>query len=450
MRQGRVVVHTEQTCGTECGRIVTERNRYFTGKYMAARDFDGEQQYFLSRHRLHQRLLHGWGIVCGLRVVRHPDPACRDRWVVVRSGVAVDCCGRELILCEDTPVRLPLPRPGRGTAAGTAAPEQAREEQAEEEQAETAEEAAEEQEEEEAEAEEEEEEEQEEEEEEAAARRRRSLLLCVRYQEEPIEKVPALYHEGSCDPARREANRVRERAHIELCEPDDLDPGCWHVPDTGPEAPCVDDCGEELPGPGGSCLEPRCPCGEKVPLALISFDPDHPNAGLHVDTRGRRTLPTPPALLTHVVDINWPHGGELTLGELAAKKRRLEVRFDRRLLPPEGDVTGINEYTFVVQYGGIERNLEFLPPDPEAPPTVEQYCTAVFTIDPSYIARKGWTTIAGTTVFVTLKCDFILDCHENAVDGDFLRARLPSGDGVAGGLFESWFRVVPDRYGREA
>jgi hypothetical protein len=412
MRQGRVVVHTDekQTCGSGCGLIVTERNRYFTGKYMAARDFRGEQEYFLSRHRLHQRLLHGWGIVCGLRVCRHPDPACADRWVVVRSGVAVDCCGRELILCEDMPVRLPLPWPER------AAQEQAEAEEAEE----------------------------------GAARRRRSLLLCARYQEEPIEKIPALYHEGACDPARREANRVRERIHLEVCEPDDLDPGCWHVPDTGPEAPCVDDCGDELPGPGGSCLEPRCECGEKVPLALITFDPEDPDAGFEIDTRGRRALPTPPALLTHVVDINWPHGGELTLSELAHRNRRLEVRFDRRLLPAEGDATGINEFTFLVQYGGIERNLEFVPPDPEAPPSVEQDCTAVFTIDPSYARERSRTNIAGTTVFVTLKCDFILDCHENPVDGDFLRARLPSGDGVAGGLFESWFRVVSDRYGREA
>ena len=47
-------------------------------------------------------------------------------------------------------------------------------------------------------------------------------------------------------------------------------------------------------------------------------------------------------------------------------------------------------------------------------------------------------------VHVTLKCDFIVDCLGNPVDGDHLRGRLPSGDGVAGGIFESWFRVVKD------
>jgi hypothetical protein len=47
-------------------------------------------------------------------------------------------------------------------------------------------------------------------------------------------------------------------------------------------------------------------------------------------------------------------------------------------------------------------------------------------------------------VYITLKCDFLLDCHGVAVDGNHLGGVLPSGDGVPGGTFESWFRVVPD------
>src|SRR5690348_10815975 len=98
----------------DCGAIVLERNRYFTGKYMTPRDFAGEQEYFLSRHRLHNRLLHGWGIVCGLDVEPHPNPDCADRWVVVRAGIAIDCCGRELVLLKDTAFELPLPAPAPG------------------------------------------------------------------------------------------------------------------------------------------------------------------------------------------------------------------------------------------------------------------------------------------------------------------------------------------------
>src|SRR5258707_11242079 len=97
-------------CGNpdDCGYIATERNRYFTGKYMAARDFQNEQDYFLSRHRLHNRLLHGWGIVCGLKVTPHPNPDCANRWVVIHPGIAIDCCGRELIIECETPFQLPL------------------------------------------------------------------------------------------------------------------------------------------------------------------------------------------------------------------------------------------------------------------------------------------------------------------------------------------------------
>ena len=100
--------HPDAPRAGDCGPIATERNRYFTGKYMTARDFADEQRYFLSRHRLN-RLLHGWGIACGLGVTMHPDKACARRWVVVRAGIAIDCCGREVILARDTSFRLPLP-----------------------------------------------------------------------------------------------------------------------------------------------------------------------------------------------------------------------------------------------------------------------------------------------------------------------------------------------------
>ena len=392
----------KEPCVTDCGFIATERNRYFTGKYMTARDFQGEQAYFLSRHRLHNRLLHGWGIVCGLRVIPHPDPDCADRWVVVRAGIAIDCCGRELVLERDTPFELPLPiEADEGAAMENSAPD--------------------------------------------AEGMRGPFLLCLRYAEEPIEHVPALYAEGTCDPTRHEANRVREVACLEVCSLDEVDPDCWRVPGGDPVARCRDDCDDELPGPAGICLEPECPCGSLVPLALIHpRDPDVGYAaGFDVDTQGRRTLPTAPEFLTHIVGINWPHGGEITLSHLREDLGgRLEVHFDRKLLPTEGDAVGINAHTFVVQYGGVQQDLEFLPSHTDHPPGLEDDCRAVFTIDPDYI--EGRQNIAGSVVYVTLKCDFILDCHENPVDGDHLRARLPSGNGVPGGTFESWFRVVPD------
>ena len=53
-------------------------------------------------------------------------------------------------------------------------------------------------------------------------------------------------------------------------------------------------------------------------------------------------------------------------------------------------------------------------------------------------------------LWITLRGDFVLDTTGNAVDAEFVRAELPSGDrpksslfGIQGGLFESWFTIRP-------
>ena len=98
------------SCGGDCFYPVMERNRYFDGKLMVARDFGDEQNYFNSRHNTHNRYLHGYGIVCGLEIECHPDPGCRPRWIVVRGGMAIDCCGKQLYLGKDTAYELSLPQ----------------------------------------------------------------------------------------------------------------------------------------------------------------------------------------------------------------------------------------------------------------------------------------------------------------------------------------------------
>ena len=45
------------------------------------------------------------------------------------------------------------------------------------------------------------------------------------------------------------------------------------------------------------------------------------------------------------------------------------------------------------------------------------------------------------TIFIRLACDFILDWKGDPVSGAHLAGRLPSGNGIAGGLFESWFTI---------
>jgi hypothetical protein len=70
-----------------------ERSRFFTGKLLTADDLQAEQDYFRGKSRLHNRFLHGWGIVSGLGVTIEQGAT-----VVVSPGLAVDCCGNELVL----------------------------------------------------------------------------------------------------------------------------------------------------------------------------------------------------------------------------------------------------------------------------------------------------------------------------------------------------------------
>lgn len=45
-------------------------------------------------------------------------------------------------------------------------------------------------------------------------------------------------------------------------------------------------------------------------------------------------------------------------------------------------------------------------------------------------------------VRIVIKCDFLKDQDSKCVDGNFLSGILPTGDGVAGGQFESWFELT--------
>jgi hypothetical protein len=85
----------------ECDIPQLARNHYFTGKLLVERDFTDEQRYFLGKLRRHNQRLHGWGTVCGLKVLEHPNPACQDRFVRIEPGTAIDCCGREILLLNE-------------------------------------------------------------------------------------------------------------------------------------------------------------------------------------------------------------------------------------------------------------------------------------------------------------------------------------------------------------
>jgi hypothetical protein len=159
---------------------VLERLNYYDGQFMVARDFSDEQAFLLGKHREHVHYLHGWGTVCGLKVTQHPDPACRDRFILIEPGLGLDCCGREIHVTEKIYVDL--------RAELSAAPDK-------------------------------------------PAPGARTLLISLCYDECRTEYAPVLYSDCACGQDRCEPSRVRETFSVKLAmgvsapKPKPRDPG---------------------------------------------------------------------------------------------------------------------------------------------------------------------------------------------------------------------------------
>lgn len=71
-----------------------KRLLYFTGQTLTAESLQLEQQYFREKLKRHNRSLHGFGIVSGLEV------SVSKGQLIVTPGIALDCEGNEIIVCE--------------------------------------------------------------------------------------------------------------------------------------------------------------------------------------------------------------------------------------------------------------------------------------------------------------------------------------------------------------
>lgn len=91
--------HERHCCCPVCrglGRF--DRPVFGPGQVLTAADLTALQDYVRAKDRLHTRYLHGWGVVCGLEVV------CDDceGSVAIRPGYAVDPCGADIVVSEET------------------------------------------------------------------------------------------------------------------------------------------------------------------------------------------------------------------------------------------------------------------------------------------------------------------------------------------------------------
>ena len=74
-----------------------ERVHYFARQLITPDDLIQEQEYFRDKLRRHNRLLHGWGIVCGARV-RRGQGECE---IVVEPGYVLGPYGDEIVIDQE-------------------------------------------------------------------------------------------------------------------------------------------------------------------------------------------------------------------------------------------------------------------------------------------------------------------------------------------------------------
>src|SRR3954465_8165123 len=89
------------------------RPGYFHGQLLDVRHFESEQEYFKRKLWMLNRMVSGYGVVCGLDVRVGDD----DHSVGVQAGLALDKCGREIVVpCQSKKIPIePVPVEEEGT-----------------------------------------------------------------------------------------------------------------------------------------------------------------------------------------------------------------------------------------------------------------------------------------------------------------------------------------------
>jgi hypothetical protein len=78
-----------------------KRPHFFSGKLVTSEDLELEQQYFREKLKRHNRTLHGFGIVTGLKV------SVSAGQIIVEPGLALDCEGNEVIVDTEQSILTP-------------------------------------------------------------------------------------------------------------------------------------------------------------------------------------------------------------------------------------------------------------------------------------------------------------------------------------------------------
>lgn len=402
------------------------RSYFYTGKLLTEGDLNREQRYFVDKMRLHHVALHGSGVACGLMVRPHPD--CPDRFVVT-PGLAIDDCGREIRLVKECVTLFPKPPE---PIPDPCLPEPCDEDR-------------------------------------PPKPRAQTYYICIRYSECQEDFMPVVFDD--CCGTTSKPNRVCESATIDLLlEP----PAC--LKEIEERCRCREENCHELWEQIPECCPPtgRVCC---IPLAVIrDYTYCAPMDQWTIDNSIRPIMPSaerleklvhclidrmpqPPRRLTHISRFNWDHDGEYGPGEFLREfvgseesPRGLEIEFDGRV-----QSKGLSSRAFqavVVRESYEPHEGRHMEVAPGRVVRSEDGHRCTLHINHEYARRHLHDH--SFDLFITLRCDKVIDERGIAVDGDLLATRLededreysihgPTGNGVPGGLFESWIRVRRDR-----
>lgn len=428
-----------------CSTPSFERNNYFYGKQFTVRDLLQEQDYFNEKRHLINRMVLGWGVVCGLDV-EWDHKRCE---FIVGKGMALDCCGREIVICEaqfvpfkDYDDQCGYARDNKDYKA--------------------------------------------------------TFVLCLEYDDcfaEPVDLPPI----GCDEKEHTEFNRVRDGYKLSIKE--------WKEPEASDPFTCLAHNRE------GQYQTSKCETetlhhylcrtrmkhcveceGECIVLATITVTaekggqhaspkdypqqkggypqqqggyPQQPQGGYPVKVdydqcTYRRFVYSNSLLydliychhgdLPHIVDFNWRTqiGPKRELdwdAFVQLVKGGLTVYFDREMVP-----ASLNRHTFFISFFHEDPDsgnifVKRIPAKEIRSGFHEDCYTTTWLPDPDWFAdeleAQKSQLRGGVDIEITLRGSRIWDSRGKGLDGAFLADKLPTGNGTQGTEFIDWFRVLP-------
>jgi hypothetical protein len=391
--------HGETSHGS-CGTLPDlERLCYFFGQLLEPADFRAEQRYFATLLSLLARSTAGWGVACGLdvSVEDKASPDCDDKdelaelVLKVTKGIGIDCCGRLIVLREGWDCRL-----SRLLDAV----------------------------------------------EREALLKGKPLYVSIEHVERPVRPTRGLA--DGCDPmAGIQYGRIRDESRVVVS---------LEEPKHGHCQACLD-----------VCSDPR------VLLASIQLV-DRDKAAKVLSRPELRRMLARHELAT-ITGVGWVHGGsyERRQAELLLTDG-FGLRFSRPIL---ADSLQEGVIDMIIYEGGSGRRdaLYYKAVDLEK----ESGATSVTEVTIKMSQPESFQV--GDRIHLSVRCDFLLDECCRALSGAHLGGGVPldktlargdarhpdapklaclqppdrsgpwrSGNGVEGGVWESWIKVVNDTY----